>query len=631
MPVAVSTRWTRKRFLPLLPAILPLFAAPAHSTVSLIGGLERDPAVFQIQIDDEPIAELKFDFGVEGLRSTEFETGWLMGGVALGPGVRQGAWPISGPDRFDDFSARWRGIWNPGKTTCSVRLRSDSTARLFVDGREALASDGSASGATTTLELEDRPHDFRLDYSHRSGEAFILLEQRLGNGPWTPLVPDSSGGGNGPGWEGEYFLGSEFEAVGFERIDEKILWNWGDHGPFNRMEDLPSALFRWAEGEPSFAASLSTNRKTVLTVGFAILSPASWTLEFEGTLLTLKGVEGSRTLIQFDQPGEIIRSESGIQIQFETSPDRPLRFWEAGGEVRDGEQAERLINRIEQEYENRRPILSGALAPLDRSLGPEGRWWVEMLLDRLRTISQGDASTLEGETAAAELGPGLARWSEVFAPELTGEIEEWTQGLSLEAGVSPFEDASRAGMERLRLALGGEYVDSGVRTVELHPEREVDWRIESLAEGLARWGEAFHRFEETASVGEDGVVVFVDRVRGEWEILNLPAGDGVFDLRWSETRARIEDRSGRFLEFRGPIQVRELKSNEGGDWEIRLAGPRQTLFEVGPVGLVSGAYWDGAPILLTGQGSTRKRGLLPGGEGVLRLVPTPVSPEPREP
>jgi len=598
------------------------FLSDTHTgfAASLIAGVGETPQSFLLTESGIPVASIEFDFQMENQPEGDFERGWLEGISSPDGPYRSGSWPVAGPDRFDRYSVRWRGTWDPGAGAREIRLRSDGDATLFIAGQEGLVCHGSVSGATAHVEFEDRPYDLRLDYSHATGDSFVFLEYRHDREVWMPLVPFvAHGNERREGWEGSYHLGSRFETEAFRREDPKVIWNWGELGPFHREEDLPSVELIWCDRDDALMASLVANRKGSLFLKISS-PPGSGTPEvrFEKTSLSLTTETGEDLAFQFDQPGE----ETADGVRFELDPRRAIRFWETGKTVRDGGQVGERLERNRESYSTTRPRLEGAIAPFDDAVCRSGRWWVEMMLNRIAcpiSIRDEEVSSLPIEVRE-EIVALMTQWAEVYAPDVKRDLWE-----GIGSGVaSAFPDASREEVERLISATKEERGHSR-EAPNPYPERQVAWRIQSFTEGFTEWVRAFRELQDLLHGDGEGGVDFTEEASrgGEIRIENLPIEDRRFSFEYSPTRFRVENDAGCFIEFKGTVSVRDFQLNEKGEWEATIEGSRQTLLETGPNSMVSGATWDGDPILMTGQDGGRKRGFLPGNRGVLRLIPAP--------
>jgi hypothetical protein len=104
-------------------------------------------------------------------------------------------WRASGsPDPLaphDFFSIRWTG-WlkapKPGKY--ALRLRADDNARLWLDGQFLLDRwDRTVYSASTEVDLDDRPHEIRLEYVQLDGGARMKLDWAVKDGSVLLGVP----------------------------------------------------------------------------------------------------------------------------------------------------------------------------------------------------------------------------------------------------------------------------------------------------------------------------------------------------------------------------------------------------------------------------------------------------------
>ncbi len=576
---------------------------------TLVAGVGETARSFLLTDANEAFAFIDFDFQLREPSNSPSDEGWLDGVFAPEGSYQLAAWPISGPDRFDHFSVRWRGVWNPGKGTYQLRLRSDGEAVLFVGGGETLVSRDTRSGATTTLELDERPYELRLDYSHLTGDSMVFLEWCRPGEVWVPLVPLSKRIEEREGWIGTYYLGSHFESEQFQRTDARIIWNWGEWGPLNRLEDLPTSTLEWSHHDGNLMGAFSSNREGALHI--QIKPPPKSTdtrIDFARTSLVIASSSMVEVHIQFDQPG----LWDGDSICFDLPSDRPLSFWETGKTIHNGGQVEAAIRGQRDRYAADRQRLEGSMAHLDRVLCRSGRWWARVLLDRIAYVpneSERPPSNLEDETLS-KLGSSLVSWSQIFAPEIHEELS------------NGFSDTSTKGLDSL---IGP--VSSDERTNDTllspYPERTVAWKVATLADGLFEWSQAYHQFEESMGLGDSGTIDFRKVKAGrELKVKNLPFGEQRLSFDSTASRFRIQNQEGCFLEFSGSVSVQGFQINGRGEWEAEIESSQQVLLETGPNSRISGATWEGEPLLLTGRGSERQTGFLPGRKGTLCLIPS---------
>jgi hypothetical protein len=107
-----------------------------------------------------------------------------------------GTWSTSSPVPSigdDEFSAQWTTCLVVDRDASEVRfsLTSDDGSRLFVDG--TLLLNAWSPHFTQTFKagttLSRGKHALRVDYFELRGEAGLLLDMAIGDGPLEPVPP----------------------------------------------------------------------------------------------------------------------------------------------------------------------------------------------------------------------------------------------------------------------------------------------------------------------------------------------------------------------------------------------------------------------------------------------------------
>ncbi|MCA9438285.1 MAG: hypothetical protein KC978_21045, partial [Candidatus Omnitrophica bacterium] len=477
------------RFLILIPPLIFLTPRQVESA-SLIAGVKDSPETFLLTQGVAPIGTVTLDFQPEGSSQPPEESGWLAGVSSWEGSYHSASWPVAKPDRFDDFSARWRGIWEPGPGDYEFRLRSDGPAEFFVGGQGTLVTAGSASGVTAEVRFEQRPYQLRLDYSHDSGSAFVFLEWRQPGKSWLPLVPTRAAeSGPESRWEGVYYQGARFEAERFKRFDGRILWNWGDRGPLNRREDIPTATLKWGQRTDGLPASFQCNRAGKLRLRVEpVPSDASFSVTFDRTVLEVQSLNAEPIRLQFDQPGTFQTGDGIPPIEFDISPDRPLHFWEPQTGLMNGDQVDRFLSEAAERDESNRPRIEGDFAYLDQPALSSARWWLEMLINRNQNRVAMNPSSNAGTSGGLWLDWKNASlsWARTFAPDLLPDLVFAFETENPNDVWALLFDGPAKDFQAFLGALKGEEVaDRNVRNP--YPEQRVEWEVETLARGLTQW------------------------------------------------------------------------------------------------------------------------------------------------
>jgi hypothetical protein len=306
-------------------------------------------------------------------------------------------WTTGPAGHPDHFSVQWRGYWNRGAMAVDLRLRADEQVVLEIDGKTVLQCAGCPQGVTTSLALDQCPHFLRLDYVENTGDAYVLLEYRLADGNWIPLVPDETEQQSGKhGWAASYYLDDHFEEVAFARLDPTVMFQWGPASPFNRDEDIPSATLEWSNQGDQVQGRFQPAESGKLFLQVQPLCPDSNNLgQKESSLTEFRVTSNQKDLINlcFNQNCEETQVPGSVkpQISFRLDAGEQLFFWEQPIETAQtrslsGSLVGENLNESRKIYESQRPRLAGDLEGLDRILLSWGRWWISVLLadDQIR-------------------------------------------------------------------------------------------------------------------------------------------------------------------------------------------------------------------------------------------------------
>ena len=532
---------------------------------------------FPVCLDEGPNFALRFDFKPSASKS---EKPWNSPGVLDGIQAPEDSFlsfsrPLGPAGPNDHFSVQWRGYWIPREPTVDIRLRADETAMLFINGKPALECDATRGEATTTIELDPRPHKLRLDYSESEGVAHVFLEYRKSGEAWQPLVTTQHEAGKTyPGWKATYFKGASYENPSLERIDPTIAFNWREQGPFGDAEDAPAIQFRWGHENGRFFGELVPNCSGELTISpehSSVNDIESFQLSGTNTEFMIANGEQTPLLdLMVSRPGEC--QEAAFKVSL--IPGQPFQFWEKDSPVRSGGVVSRKLDSAYDHFEETRPRLGGVLEPWDKSLIPSGRWWTNVLLN-----SSQIPSTSTHSAVASFVG--------LWAPDLQATLE-------------PREKS---------------FTDEGKEKTE--SETNIP---PTLVAGLAQMIDAMNhlkpytstQLEETPSIGS------LDPPRGEATLRNWPLGSATAIITISPAMIRIEVPEGLSMTIDRPARVEELRIGKRGEWNGKLFTRTPGSIEIGPAEKVSVLKWDGKPFLLM-----KRRGVmggrLPGSEGRLEM------------
>lgn len=135
----------------------------------------------------------------------------------------------------DYFSARWTAKPTFDAGTYRFRVKADTGARLYVDGKLVLDAWRFAKNSlwTVDVELSKGRHEIRLDYREVTGDAAVRLT-------WEKVKKVSYSH-----WKGEYFPNDSLaRSPALVRNDKNINFNWDSGAP---ASGLPADNFsvRW--------------------------------------------------------------------------------------------------------------------------------------------------------------------------------------------------------------------------------------------------------------------------------------------------------------------------------------------------------------------------------------------------
>lgn len=556
----------------LLGLLICFVPAPFVSATSIAPPLDYEAPAWRLFENDSNLLDIPFRFvpmqgeaqAPEFLHGTRSETGRFL----------SSDWRIAPDDRSDRFSVRWHGYWEPGEIECEILLTAKGKATFFLDGKEELRTeDGSIR---SVLFLDSRVHELRVDYSHEKGPALAQLEWRIGEEAWKPLVarPERKGTDD-QGWNAAYYPGPGSEHEAFTRTDRALDFDWGDDGPFDRLEDAPTLTWKSLNGPAGrTCGEISANREGTLILGLHVPQKNGTTdasVTFTNPLFQLSGGDGNEVAIQFDREASKFSLEKGAamengfdvgSLEFFLRAGDAIRFWETGGEFETGAQVAQAIEVAEKAYEESRPKLGGAWSPWDTNTVASGAWWLQVMtetgfpqkVDRNETIR-------------------LARF---VAPDLAPKLE------ALPAGENTAPQVDKG----IKAALGG------LRAIE-------------------------KRVQENSNGGFD--VLFGEGVEQVYSVEGWPFGENRFDIRCGPNEFRITDSGGAFLAFDAAGTIRNFRWDESGNWsgDVELKGPGNLL--AGPAETVSQVLWNGSPLMTLREGN-RDRARLPDARARFQLI-----------
>jgi hypothetical protein len=184
----------------------------------------------------------KFDF----LRMTP-DTNMIRGGIPAGYAARslihpEGAYALylgpAAPQNFDNFSVRWTGkIRAPRNGDYTFYTHSNDGVRLTIGGQTII--DNWTPHSTTedkgTITLQaNKPTDFKLEYFQSGGNAVMRLAWQPPRSARLAIPPTVFvNSRRGPGLEGEYYTGENFQTLVFKRVDPIINFDWTGRSPFD--------------------------------------------------------------------------------------------------------------------------------------------------------------------------------------------------------------------------------------------------------------------------------------------------------------------------------------------------------------------------------------------------------------
>ena len=121
----------------------------------------------------------------------------------------------------DNFSARWTRTVNFGGGNTRFTLRVNGGVNFYIDGSLLISQWYPATNATYTADFNLAPgnHNFRIEYFHTTGTAFI----------WFTYQPIT---GSSTDWSGNYFANDHWSGIPtMVRFDPEINFDWGTGSP----------------------------------------------------------------------------------------------------------------------------------------------------------------------------------------------------------------------------------------------------------------------------------------------------------------------------------------------------------------------------------------------------------------
>ncbi|MCG3198311.1 MAG: hypothetical protein GHCLOJNM_02809 [bacterium] len=599
-----------------------------------------------------PLLHLGLDF--EGAPEGYTPAGVIEGIQAPGETFWLQSWSPSPPDRVDHFSIVWSGTWRPGNLAGEIRLRADEQATLSLDGSPLLVCTDCPAGVTAAISLDQKPHDLRLEYLEREGPAYIFLEWREPERDWKPVpVTNKAGGEEVEGWEGKYSLGERFASEEFVRIDPMIAFNWGESGPFERLEDLPTLRFRWGIHEGALMGEISANREGRVRLLPEAPSRGRRDLRVQGsaTSMEIRDASGTTHLeLFFDRPGNWIETEPSprgvLFAETETqrvphipiTPAEPIRFWEKGSTVQSGPSVSTQLDSAQKVFDDSRITLSEGLAEFDADLVPSGRYWNRLLLDALKSAPAERPGKLSVtrkwmiDAVAAKLPEAASRMTRGIAPDLREEWEALGQTLNLDTVGAAFVSSSTEDLAELKNVL--ESLGKG----DVHPPRvptglggsgPPPQHVTDAARGWIRALSAFARLEQLYSFDSSGNPVLGNPEwgLGKWKVDSIPLSGSLVDLTLSRNLTLLAEQGGPFIQLNRPARFSSMARDPKLGWSLSVEAGSVGPLEVGPSSQVQGVEWDGTPLLMVQRGGRLRAGKVPSERGALRLLPGGQAPK----
>ncbi len=564
------------------------------------------------------------------------------------------SWPPTPPDRVDHFSIVWSGVWQPGKIEGEMRLRADEQATLSLDGAPLLVCRKCPAGVTATFSLDGKPHDLRLEYTESEGPAYVFLEWREANRDWKPVqVNPRPREGDLEGWEGNYSIGESLGEAEFIRFDPMIAFNWGEGGPFERLEDLPTLRYRWGIHEGALVGEISANREGQVRFIPEVPAGAQRNLRAQGsaTSLEIRDASGTPHLeLLFDRPGNWIETEPGSQgvlfaghetprvLQVPVTPAEPIRFWEKGSSVQTGPSVSSLLDSAQKVFDDARMTLSEGLAEYDTDLVPFGRYWNRLLLDALKGVPAERPEKLSAtrrwmiDAVASRLPEAASQMARTIAPDLREEWEALGDTLNLDTVGAALVSSATEDLAELKNVLEASgkgdvrppRIPAGLGGSGMAPPP-----VTNAARGWIRALSAFARLDRLYSFDPSGHPVLGNPEwrLGKWKIENIPLSGRRVDLTLSENLALWVERDGPFIQLNRPARFSSLQRDPKLGWSLSVEAGSVGPLEVGPSSQVQGVEWDGTPLLMVQRGGRLRAGKVPSERGALRLLPGGQAPK----
>jgi hypothetical protein len=136
--------------------------------------------------------------------------------------------------RLDQFSARWTRTVELEEGAYRFFARADDGVRLWVDGPMVIDEWHDSTGQTYTgyLWLDGGPHDLRVEYMERAGDAHVHV--------WWERIDTFAH------WTAAYYANPDLAGRPvFLRDDERIQFDWGDGAPAQGLP-VDNYSVRWS-------------------------------------------------------------------------------------------------------------------------------------------------------------------------------------------------------------------------------------------------------------------------------------------------------------------------------------------------------------------------------------------------
>jgi hypothetical protein len=623
-------------------------------------GLPGYSGIFPVSLDGQRLLLLRIGLALGDDAPIPGPPGVLDGVASPNDAYLGCSWPAAPPDRDDRFGIQWNGYWQPGEVTCTLRLRANDSAVLYLNGERILECRDCPAGATRTVALDGRRHALRLDYHEVSGPAFVFLDWQIPGRAWNP-IPAKSGKPNEEieGWEGRYCLGETLDQPAFTRQDAAISFDWREEGPFDRPEDLPTLSLEWSHESGKCFGEVGANRDGPIQI--QVMTPSVDTTPLfisttptEVSIVSHEGTEVVHFLLdqEVDGPRERVRVASLCEVLSPTGTcsstflvpvqtSHKVRFWEQGGAVESGSSVAGKVRQERESFERSRPRLAGALGPWDHALIPSGRWWCRTWIEQMEF-----GPVIPGAGGPAPISPGRRR---MLAPIMAGLPSAVSSLLSLcapdlrdlalplwremtpESCIAPFAASPTSELEFLSRCLSKSLTPPLLALPEQdkdHPGRtgpvfgHSRWKTTTLPQGLAEALNAFQPVRALLAHTRNGEmdVGSVHALAEQMGLENWRMGERLFDFRLSASGFDLLEQGGAFLHFDHAAKLSGFHVSSQGEWRAVVDLAARSSMETGPPEKVVGAQWDGSPLLMVKRADRLRAGALPSEKGKLKLL-----------